>query len=88
MKILDLGTGSGYLAFSFAEKYKDVQAVGLDIIEDALEQNQRKAKRKGINNLHFVNYDGMNLPFKDNLFDIVLTRYALHHFPSISDTFR
>ena len=27
MKILDLGTGSGYLAFPFAEKYKQVESV-------------------------------------------------------------
>ena len=32
MKILDLGTGSGYLAFSFAEKYKQSEVVGLDIV--------------------------------------------------------
>jgi len=38
--------------------------------------------------LHFVSYDGMDFPFADNSFDIVITRYALHHFPAINDTFR
>ena len=55
MRILDLGTGSGYLAFPFAEKYKQVEVVGLDIVEKTLEENQRKAKLKGIDNLYFVN---------------------------------
>ena len=88
MKILDLGTGSGYLAFPFAEKYKQVEVVGLDIVEKTLEENQRKAELEGINNLCFVSYDGMDFPFDDNSFDIVITRYALHHFPAITDTFR
>lgn len=87
MKILDLGTGSGYLAFSFAEKYKQAEIIGLDIVEKTLVENRRKAEIGGINNLHFVSYDGVNFPFNDNSFDIVISRYALHHFPVICDTF-
>lgn len=88
MRILDLGTGSGYLAFSFADKYKQVEVVGLDIVEKTLEKNRREAELKSIKNLRFVCYDGMDFPFEDNTFDIVITRYALHHFPAINDTFR
>lgn len=88
MRILDLGTGLGYLAFPFAEKYKQAEVVGLDIVEKTLEENQRRAELNGINNLHFVNYTGMDFPFEDNSFDIVITRYALHHFPAINNTFR
>lgn len=87
MRILDLGTGSGYLAFPFARKYKQVEVVGLDIVEKALEKNQRKAEIEGINNLKFINYEGLDFPFESNTFDVVITRYALHHFPAIKDTF-
>ena len=38
-------------------------------------------------NTGFVNYDGITFPFEDDSFDIVITRYALHHFPTIKDTF-
>ena len=41
MKILDLGTGTGYLSFPFAERYKQVEIVGLDIVEETLEKNRR-----------------------------------------------
>ena len=34
--------------------------------------------------MSFVNYDGVNFPFEDGSFDMVITRYALHHFPDIS----
>ena len=58
MKILDLGTGSGYLAFPFAQKYDRAEIIGLDIVEKALEKNLRKAEREGVANLQFVSYDG------------------------------
>ena len=35
-------------------------------------------------NLSFVNYDGVDFPFEVGSFDMVITRYALHHFPDIS----
>ena len=28
-------------------------------------------------------YDGIDFPFEDQSFDLVVTRYALHHFPDI-----
>ena len=36
-----------------------------------------------IKNLSFVRYDGIDFPFEDQSFDLVVTRYALHHFPDI-----
>lgn len=86
MKILDLGTGSGYLAFPFAGKYVQAEVVGLDIVEKTLAENWKKAELEGLSNLKFVSYEGMEFPFGDNSFDIVITRYALHHFPAIEDT--
>lgn len=88
MRILDLGTGTGYLAFPIAENNKEVEVIGLDIVEKTLEANRSKAEAKGLSNLHFVSYEGMKFPFEDNSFDMVITRYALHHFPAIKDTFQ
>lgn len=83
MKILDLGTGSGYLAFAIAKKHSDVTMVGLDIVENALENNRKRAEEAGIGNLNFVTYDGSDFPFAEQEFDMVISRYALHHFPEI-----
>ncbi|CAK7017805.1 MAG: 2-methoxy-6-polyprenyl-1,4-benzoquinol methylase, mitochondrial [Enterocloster aldenensis] len=83
MKILDLGTGSGYLSFSIAKKYSNISVIGLDIVEKALEVNRFKAKEENIRNIRFMTYDGMEFPFSDNEFDMVISRYALHHFPDI-----
>lgn len=35
MRILDLGTGSGYLAFPMAKNNPDSEVIGLDIVSDA-----------------------------------------------------
>lgn len=88
MKILDLGTGTGYLAFEIAEKHPQSEVVGLDIVQSILLENRKKAEEKGVENLSFLNYDGINFPFADSFFDLVVSRYALHHFPVIMDTFK
>lgn len=82
-KILDLGTGSGYLSFPIAKKYKDISIIGLDIVEKALEVNRIKAKEEMLSNLSFISYGGIEFPFDENEFDMVISRYALHHFPDI-----
>lgn len=88
MKILDLGTGTGYLAFPIAKRYPEVNIIGLDIVEKALDKNQKKAEADALNNLQFINYNGLLFPFAEQSFDLVITRYALHHFPAIYDTFQ
>ena len=83
MRILDLGTGSGYLSFPIAKNNPCCDVIGLDIVNSALEANRARAVAEGIKNLSFVSYDGIDFPFDANTFDLVVTRYALHHFPDI-----
>lgn len=88
MRILDLGTGSGYLAFAIAERCPEAELTGLDIVEQTLEANRQKAAQSGLKNLRFVSYNGMDFPFADAEFDLVVSRYALHHFPDIRHSIR
>jgi ubiquinone/menaquinone biosynthesis C-methylase UbiE len=85
--ILDLGTGSGFLAFPIAQIYRECSVFGLDIAVRTLMNNREKAAMMDLNNLNFIDYDGISFPFEDNSFDYVVTRYALHHFPDIEKTF-
>ncbi len=88
MKILDLGTGSGYLSFPIAKSTPGCEVIGLDIVNDALEVNRVRADAEGIKNLSFVSYDGIDFPFEAASFDLVVTRYALHHFPDIEHSIK
>ena len=83
MTILDLGVGSGYLSFPIAKENSSCKVVGLDIVSNALEVNRERADRENLSNLSFVCYDGIDFPFTDASFDMVISRYALHHFPDI-----
>jgi len=40
-----------------------------------------------MDNISFVGYEGIFLPFKDASVDWIVTRYALHHFPDIHKAF-
>lgn len=86
MRVLDLGTGSGYLAFALAEQFPHAAVTGLDIAQRTLAENQRRADAAQMQNLRFVSYDGGAFPFQDGAFDLVLSRYALHHFPEIGNS--
>jgi ubiquinone/menaquinone biosynthesis C-methylase UbiE len=86
--ILDLGTGSGYLAFPMADLNSNCHVIGLDIVQETLKRNRQKVAEQDLANLDFVSYDGINFPFSDQSFDTIVTRYALHHFPNIQRTFR
>lgn len=85
--VLDVGTGTGYLSFEIAKRYKNASVTGLDIVQETLKINRSKAKEQNIQNLSFISYDGLRFPFADDSFDIIVTRYALHHFPDISNSF-
>ncbi|MGN0329408.1 MAG: class I SAM-dependent methyltransferase [Lachnospira sp.] len=88
MRILDLGCGSGYLTFPIAKINEDAHVIGLDIVTDTLEKNTGKALEMDIKNLKFISYDGITFPFENDSFDLVVTRYALHHFPQIKKSIR
>lgn len=54
-KVLDMGTGSGIIAITAAEKGADVTAV--DISSEALEFAEEKARGKGLENIKFQKSD-------------------------------
>ncbi|MGN0647104.1 MAG: class I SAM-dependent methyltransferase [Oscillospiraceae bacterium] len=84
MRILDLGTGSGYMSFPIAQSNASCKIIGLDIVLQTLAANRVRAAQEGLRNLSFMGYDGLAFPFETNSFDMVITRYALHHFPDIA----
>ncbi|NLG04321.1 MAG: methyltransferase domain-containing protein, partial [Clostridia bacterium] len=52
-----------------------------------LQKNRERALQEQLDHLSFVAYGGITFPFEDHCFDLVITRYALHHFPMIEKTF-
>lgn len=76
--VLDVACGSGIVACAFA-KVAD-RVIGIDITPAMLEQATVLAEQKGLKNLSWQQGDIEKLPFPDESFSIVMSRYAFHHF--------
>lgn len=79
MRALDVGCGAGHTALALAPHV--VSVVALDLTEAMLDQARRLAVERGVTNLVFQHGDAEHLPFPDESFDLVTSRYAAHHFP-------
>jgi len=82
IKILDIGTGSGLVAYSTHVNIGDF--VCTDISYRMLHSTKTDLKLHKFNCFKFVVCDAENLPFKTGLFDITTCNAALHHFPDIN----
>ncbi|TYQ27763.1 methyltransferase domain-containing protein [Pseudanabaena sp. UWO311] len=76
--VLDVACGSGIVACAFA-KVAD-RVTGIDITPAMLEQASVLAEQKGLKNLSWQQGYIEKLPFPDESFSIVMSRYAFHHF--------
>ena len=79
--VLDIATGGGHTARTFAPHVQ--QVIASDISTDMLAAAQANIEKLGITNIDFKEADSENLPFEDNTFDLVTCRIAPHHFPNI-----
>ena len=84
MRVLDLGSGTGYPALLAAQAVGSAGSVtGLDLAESMLAVAERKAKRLGLNNVAFRTADVTTLPFEAASFDAVISRFCLMFLPEI-----
>lgn len=84
--VLDVATGTGHNALSFAPHVR--QVLGLDLTAGMLAEAWRLARQRGIANVHFCQGDSERLPCADNSFDVVTCRVAPHHFPDVTSAIR
>jgi ubiquinone/menaquinone biosynthesis C-methylase UbiE len=75
--ILDLGSGTGYLAIEIARKSPGLQVYGIDLSRQMVKIARRRAK--DVDNVRFVFGNAAKLPFKDNSIDLVVSTGASHH---------
>ena len=72
-KILDLGCGAGTSAEFFKKILPGAQWIGLDV-EESPEAVARKKT-----GAEFHTFDGVNIPFDDNSFDLIFSNQVLEH---------
>jgi ubiquinone/menaquinone biosynthesis C-methylase UbiE len=82
-RVLDVATGGGHVAYTFAPLVARVWAT--DITDEMLSMVTSEAKRRGLTNVRTAYAKAEALPFEDSSFDLVTCRIAPHHFDAIAD---
>lgn len=77
--VLDMGCGGGHVSFTLAEQVNQVCAY--DISQSMLDVVAKEAAHRGLTNIEVCQGDVANLPFAEDSFDFVVTRYSAHHWP-------
>lgn len=77
-RVLEVACGPGFLALAFAARCREV--VGLDLTDAPLAIAERNGRERGLANVRFQRGDAERLPFAEEEFDIVVCRFAFHHF--------
>jgi len=82
-RVLDVATGGGHVAYTFAPHVDRVWAT--DITQEMLDMVKGEAAKRGLANLRTTYAKAEALPFEDASFDLVTCRIAPHHFDSIPE---
>lgn len=78
-KILDVGTGTGLIAIEFAKNLPELEVIGLDLSEDALQEAERNVQECEVPlKISFEKGNAEDMPFDDSVFDLLISNNALH----------
>jgi ubiquinone/menaquinone biosynthesis C-methylase UbiE len=88
-RVLDVGCGQGGLILEIARRSREVECVGADLDDAALERARRRAAEDGLGNVTFRTSDAMALAeFADASFDVVCCQTLLTNVPRADDAIR
>ena len=77
-RVLDVAGGTGRMARAYADTA--AVAVVLDMTDEMIAVGQEQARAENRSNVVYVRGDAAAMPFVDWAFELVLSRFAVHHF--------
>lgn len=83
---LDVATGGGHTAIALAKYVK--QVVAIDITPEMLAEAEMASNQESVSNISFRTEDVHNFNISDSQFDIVASRFAVHHFSNVKRALR
>jgi SAM-dependent methyltransferase len=83
-RALEVATGPGYVAMALALRCREV--IGVDLTDAPIEIAKRLSNDRALSNISFQVCDADQLPFRNGEFDLVVCRFAFHHFENPSRT--
>ncbi len=75
--VVDLGSGTGYLAIEIAKRAPGLKVCGIDLSMQMVKIARRHAR--GIENVRFEFGNAASLPFEDDSIDFIVSTGSLHH---------
>jgi ubiquinone/menaquinone biosynthesis C-methylase UbiE len=80
-RMLDVATGGGHTALTFAPHVG--QVIALDLSEPMLHAARAHHAQNGAHTIGYAAGEGERIPFAPRSFDLVTCRIAAHHFPNV-----
>lgn len=80
-KILDVGSGPGFITVQLAEGNPTIFVIGIDYSSTEIKAANRLLRRTKIENCQFRQANAMDLPFADGSFDGVVSAASIKHWP-------
>ena len=77
-RVIDVACGPGIIACALAGRVHSV--TGTDVVPAMLEQAARLQQQRSLPNIAWKLGAATELPFADDAFSVVVTRYSFHHF--------
>ncbi len=85
VRVLDLGTGNGYVLKMLATQYgKRAKMIGVDLSPEMVVQ--AKEYTAGISSIEILEHDNSSLPYPENEFDLITNKLSTHF--SVQEVFR
>ena len=75
--LVDLGSGTGYLAIEIAKRAAGLKVYGIDLSEAMVKIARKHAQT--VKNVQFEHCNAAELPFTDNSIDFIVSTGSLHH---------
>lgn len=74
--IIDSGSGEGYYTLEYAKNLPYATIYGIDISKKAVSHSMSRKKAENANNCEFAVASSFELPFEDNLADLIICTFA------------
>jgi ubiquinone/menaquinone biosynthesis C-methylase UbiE len=89
MKVLDLASGTGEPAITLATRVgAEGQVTALDLSSELLQIASERAQQRGLTNFSTQQADAQQLPFSDQSFDLVTSRFGVMFFQDCEKALR
>ncbi|TQI79150.1 methyltransferase family protein [Serratia fonticola] len=85
-RLLDLGCGAGHASFTAAPNV--AQVVAYDLSAQMLAVVSKAAQEKGLANIQVQQGVAESLPFDNESFEVVISRYSAHHWHDVGRALR